>query len=307
MMDNAVTWQDGLDNYKNHHVCYGKNQLQYRCHLQDRSVDVNKDFYSLVNDICQSKNFRYVELLYSGGLDSELVLVALQALKIPVTAVTMRLCHLGYPVNTHDLYYSEKFCRVNNIKQRFVDLNFVDFFENQLYEKYLCPYWISEPHVATHFWLLEQCEHFPVLAGEYSWPWAHEPLLSPHRLEFSCFDRFIKDNNINGMGNFLNYSYQLNYYLIENHLNIMKSQNFKTDWKHIPIFKQNLYSKLANWNFERRKRSYGFENLPKGLYDRDQYRNQLLTKYAEVRSEISWDDQIGKLVGGGSNSNDRFF
>jgi hypothetical protein len=146
-----------------------------------------------------------------------------------------------------------------------------------------------------------------VLAGEYSWPWAHEPLLSPHRLEFSCFDRFIKDNNINGMGNFLNYSYQLNYYLIENHLNIMKSQNFKTDWKHIPIFKQNLYSKLANWNFERRKRSYGFENLPKGLYDRDQYRNQLLTKYAEVRSEISWDDQIGKLVGGGSNSNDRFF
>ena len=154
---------------------------------------------------------------------------------------------------------------------------------------------------------MEQCQHFPVLAGDYTWPWSYKSVLSPHRLEYSCNDKFLQDHNINGIGNFLNYSYQLNYFMIYQHLSTVRKYNFTTDEVNIPLFKQKLYSTITNWTFEIRKRSYGWENIHPKIFNKNEYKFKLVGKNSIIKPSISWSENMQKLLGGDRNNNDKFF
>jgi|688.fasta_scaffold03268_34 hypothetical protein len=304
-MSHSISWSDGLLDYKQHTITIAANLIAYNCHLQDKSLSPD-NFDESFRQILEKFVFSKIELLYSGGLDSEFVLVSLKNFGYPVVAVTMKLMCRGYPINTHDLYYSEKFCRQNNIEQRFIELDIEKFFESGRYQDYLLDYYIQQPHVATHFWMFEQCDNFPILAGEYSWPWVDEPILSPHRLEYSCYDRFLADNSINGIGNLLNYSYNINRSLISAHIELYK-QNFILNDRTLPIFKKNLYQKLSNYTFEVRMRNSGWENLPKSVFNKSQYRVELIRQHNKIsKSAISWNLGIAKLLNGNIYSNDRY-
>jgi hypothetical protein len=304
-MSHSISWSDGLLDYKQHTITIAANLIAYNCHLQDKSLSPD-NFDESFRQILEKFVFSKIELLYSGGLDSEFVLVSLKNFGYPVVAVTMKLMCRGYPINTHDLYYSEKFCRQNNIEQRFIELDIEKFFESGRYQDYLLDYYIQQPHVATHFWMFEQCDNFPILAGEYSWPWVDEPILSPHRLEYSCYDRFLADNSINGIGNLLNYSYNINRSLIRAHIELYK-QNFILNDRTLPIFKKNLYQKLSNYTFEVRMRNSGWENLPKSVFNKSQYRVELIRQHNKIsKSAISWNLGIAKLLNGNIYSNDRY-
>jgi len=196
-----IIWQDGINNYKKYtHDINTDTKVHF---FNTELLKVPDHNYISLSEYCvdalQNRTTKFVDVLYSGGLDSELVLTLCLQHKIPVRAVTMRLVVNGYPINTHDLYYSEKFCRSNKVEHILIDLDVERFFESGRHYNYLKPYLITEPHVATHFWLLEQCDGFPILGGEYSWPWASKPLLSPHRHQYSCYDKFLVDNNIDGI------------------------------------------------------------------------------------------------------------
>jgi hypothetical protein len=304
-MSHSISWSDGLLDYKQHTITIAANLIAYNCHLQDKSLSPD-NFDESFRQILEKFVFSKIELLYSGGLDSEFVLVSLKNFGYPVVAVTMKLMCRGYPINTHDLYYSEKFCRQNNIEQRFIELDIEKFFESGRYQDYLLDYYIQQPHVATHFWMFEQCDNFPILAGEYSWPWVDEPILSPHRLEYSCYDRFLADNSINGIGNLLNYSYNINRSLISAHIELYK-QNFILNDRTLPIFKKNLYQKLSNYTFEVRMRNSGWENLPKSVFNKSQYRLELIRHHNKIsKSTISWNLDMAKLLNGNIYSNDRY-
>lgn len=304
-MSHSISWSDGLLDYKQHTITISPNLIAYNCHLQDKSL-LPDNFDESFRQILENFVFSKIELLYSGGLDSEFVLVSLKNFGYPVVAVTMKLMCRGYPINTHDLYYSEKFCRQNNIEQKFIELDIEKFFESGRYQDYLLDYYIQQPHVATHFWMFEQCDNFPILAGEYSWPWVDQPILSPHRLEYSCYDRFLADNSINGIGNLLNYSYNINRSLISAHIELYK-QNVILDSRTLPIFKKNLYQKLSNYTFEVRMRHSGWENLPKSVFNKSQYRLELIRQHNKIsKSAISWNLGIAKLLNGNIYSNDRY-
>jgi len=305
-MSQPVIWADGVDQYRHHQISFNDTQILYHCHLNG-VPDFDIELDTAITEILENFGHRPIELLYSGGLDSELVLVKLKKMGCSIRVMTMKLCCRGYPVNTHDLYYSEKFCRQHNISQQFIELDIEKFFESGQYLDYILKYYIQEPHVATHFWMFEQCDNFPVLAGEYSWPWVTEPRLSPHRLEYSCYDRFLSDRGITGIGNFLNHSYNINVSMISAHQKLFKQQNFNLNNRTLPIFKKNLYETLGNCEFESRMRNSGWENLPKSVFDKNRYRFELIRHYRKtVKSSISWDAGIAHLLNGNIYSNDRY-
>lgn len=305
---NKIIWYDGIDNYKFHTLILNQNkQHEYVLELLDKPIpENNRKFTDIVAEILDIRKTKIVEILYSGGLDSEMILKVCQLKNIPVTAVTMRLMLHDYPINTHDLYYSEKYCRENKINQTFVDLDIKNFYENGVFVDYLLPYNVTIPHVATHFWLLEQCNSFPIISGDYSWPWCHKPLLSPHKYHFSIYNKFLKDNNIDGIGNLLNYSLELNKLLIETHLEIQREKNINIDQITIPAFKREVIYRLGLGDHELRLRSYGWEAIPTHIFNVIRFKDKLVPHCGTVKSSIKWNDTINNILGGDITINDQF-
>lgn len=244
-----------------------------------------------------------VEVLYSGGVDSECVLVSCLKNNIPCVAITMRLMFRGAPVNTHDLYYSEKFCREHNISQTIVDLDVENFFTNGDHKKYLEPYYLRQHNVASHMWLIEQCSRYPIVGGDYTWPLLNgaDRIYSPHRNEFQFYDVFMKDNGITGIGSMMNHSLESNVFFIKNHIELCNEdpENVGGDLLHIKTLKERLMDRLGFGSLENRYKSYGWEMLDhyKKWFDVIPYNKELLAKYNYTTNTIKWNTILGDLLG----------
>lgn len=117
-------WFSGLNGYKKHIL----SDRDFITILTDCEVKKDRKLTDIFRDHVGDR--KHVEVMYSGGTDSEIVLLSLLEAKIPVTAVTMVIKVDGCILNTHDLYYSEKFCREHNIEQKKIDFNAGSFYEN---------------------------------------------------------------------------------------------------------------------------------------------------------------------------------
>jgi hypothetical protein len=300
-MSNIIEWNVGLNGYKKCTLEIGENNHKFTTELLDNPFDNTRNITDIFNDHLSIRQSKYVEVLYSGGLDSELVLLHCLKNNIPVIAITMVIRINGLAINTHDLYYSEKFCRLHNVTQKLIDLHADKFFENGDHYKYLTPYYITEPHVATHFWLLEQCQSFPILGGD--WPWVHmnktDKILSPFRLEFSSYERFMVDKGITGIGNMISYSLESSCKLIKIHLNSYISGESVSNFK--SRMYQTMYPEL-----ESRLRSYGWEQHRTKNFNILLYKIDLLKKLKPTIPHIKWNNTIKTLLNTTLNENDKF-
>ena len=244
---------------------------------------------------------KYVEVLYSGGLDSELTLISCIRNNIPVKAVTLVIKIKGLAINTHDLYYAQKFCVNHNIEQVLVELDADKFFENGTYLDYLRPYYITQPHVATHMWLIEQCTHFPVIGGD--WPWVQNhvenKVLSPFKIDFSSYERFMKDNGVFGIGNMISNSLESSCKFIQLHIDNHVSGETLAE------FKTRMYRNIEP-TIEYRARSYGWENMSIVKFDLFKHRFPLL-KLGVTSNSIKWNNVIKNLLNTELTENDKFF
>lgn len=309
-MDDLI-WYSGKNNYKKHSVdldFFEPKIHNFRTELLDVDVvqhtNINDSFY----DDLKQRQTKTVEILYSGGMDSECVLRSCLINKIPVRALTGRFMFMGYPLNTHDLYYAEKFCRENHIEQKIVDVDVQKFFGNGDHVRYLKPYYNWLAHVALHCWLFEQATGFPVMGGEYSWPWNTEPIISPHRLTFSSYDKFLEDNGIHGIGNMLSHSLESNCIFIREHLSTMRSKEegyYRGEDDKITIFKQALFERMGLGKLELRMKNYGWDVVDKKIFDIHKYTDELISDYGKSNSEIKWNKIIGKAMGTTPGSNNR--
>ena len=249
--------------------------------------------------------------MYSGGLDSELVLYVCKKINIPVRAITMRLIAKGITINIVDMYYSTKFCRENEIEQKIVDLDITKFYDSGDYLKYLDPYQITEPHIATHLWLFEQCSGFPVFGGEYTWPWVYEHVprfFSPIRYNLCHYDSFLYDKGIHGIGSMLNHTFESNMIFVKEHVNQMLSDTTNT-FGHgnygIITLKKAMFDSICGTTFEPRLRSYGWENLDPKIHDQSIYRNFLVSRYPTIESYIEWGNELATVIGSEPGRNSR--
>jgi hypothetical protein len=299
-MENVIEWNVGLNGFKKCTLELGENSHKFTTELLDTPFENDRNITEIFNDHLSIRQTKYVEILYSGGLDSELVLLSCIKNGIPVIAITLVIKIEGLIINTHDLYYAEKFCRENDITHKLIELDADKFFQNGNHLSYLLPYYIIEPHVATHLWLIEQCSYFPIIGGDWPWPQTHisQKVLSPFRLEFSSYERFMKDKGINGIGNMVGYSLESTCKLIQLHLdNHIVGES-------VSNFKSRMYQTMYP-ELEPRLRSYGWENN-KSSFNLLNYKIKLIKQLKPTSSHIKWNNTIKTLLNTSVTENDKF-
>jgi hypothetical protein len=287
-MSNILQWSTGLNGYKKHTL----DNNHFTTELTECQFEPGRNLDDIFYDHLVNRPNSPVELLYSGGSDSELVLLSLIKNKIPFEVMTMVIQFKGITLNITDLYYSEKFCRENNIKQNLFYLDTEELFDSGKYLEYLLPYNITEPHVASHFWLIEQCQSYPILGGDWPWFQKHKKVLSPFRLAYSMYEKYMHSKGIDGIGNMIGHSFESSYRFIELH-----KQN---DENIVPLLKQQMY----NMSYPR-MRSYGWEQSQR-LFNIAKYKIELLKELGVARSNIIWGDKIKSLIDSTEKSNSLF-
>jgi hypothetical protein len=294
-MSNILQWSTGLNEYKKHTL----QDNNFITELTECQFEPGRSLDDIFYDHLMDRPSSPVELLYSGGLDSELVLMSLLKNKIPVEAMTMIITIKGAILNVVDLYYSEKFCRENNVKQNLFYLDAIDFYESGKYLEYALPLKIIEPHVPSHMWLIEQCHNYPIIGGDWPWLQVEKKVLSPFKLAFSSYERFMNLKGITGIGNMISHSFESSHYFIEQHL----KEHIKGNDSHhtVPFTKYKMYG--IN---EPRIKSYGWEECPIKLFNITKYKIELLKKLGAPKSSIIWGEQISKLIDSTTNSNSFF-
>jgi hypothetical protein len=301
---NTLYWRSGLNDYRQHSFSIDSSNNIYHLELLNTEHYLDLSIDQLFAEHVQSRSSKHVGVLYSGGLDSECVLRSLAIQKIPQIAYTLRLLLNGYSINTHDLYYSEKFCRMNHIEQRIIDLDVDKFFEgthHSLLEKYR----ITQFHVSTHFWLIKQIDDFVVMGGDYNWPWHDKRILSPQRHNYGCYDLFLKDIAHEGIGNMLSHSMSSNLLFIKHHLDQADS-NFVASWTKLPLFKAKLLESMGLGTFEPRLRSYGWENMDDMVIDYKKINQDLIKAFGNCQSRITWNSDVAKVLNSLPASNTQY-
>ena len=297
---NETIWYTGVNNFRKHTLNVGPTNY-FTLELCDDDFEPNRHIDSIMLDHLSDRQTKTVEVLYSGGLDSEFVLDSCLRNNIPVEATTLVIKVHGAILNVVDLYYSEKYCRENNIKQNFFYLDALDFYQSGQYLEYLQPYNITEPHVASHFWLLDKCQNFPIIGGD--WPWVHahknEKVLSPQRIDFCNYERYMNDTGITGIGNMIGHSLESCCYFINKHIEYYEHGNDKFDT--VPFLKFKMYGVK-----EPRIKSYGWEQCPPELFNKIRYKAELLSKLGRVEHSIVWGEKIANIIKSEVRQNSRF-
>lgn len=146
----------------------------------------------------------------SGGIDSEAMAEAFIAAKVPFTAVVFRYQN---NFNEYDISSAIRFCQLNSVPTKVVDINLDDFFKSNRHldiaEKYQC----RSPQIAVHiFGALEVkgCVVFP-----------HNPIALYNRQDhfywefpqnlYLSYDRFFAKESREGVGLFFLYTRELIY------------------------------------------------------------------------------------------------
>ena len=294
-MSEILQWSTGLNGYKKHTL----HNNDFTTELTECQFEPGRSLDSIFVDHLMDRPDSPVELLYSGGLDSELVLMSLLRNNIPVEAMTMVIMIKGAILNVVDLYYSEKFCRENNVKQNLFYFDAVDFYESEKYLEYALPLKIVEPHVPSHMWLIEQCHGYPVIGGDWPWVQSEKKVLSPFKLAFSSYERFMTLKGIPGIGNMISHSFESSYHFIQQHLKWHERGN--DSFHTVPFLKYKMYGTK-----EPRIKSYGWEQCPTQLFNINKYKIELLKQLGVPKSTIVWGDKISTLINSSTNSNNLF-
>lgn len=278
-------WSDGLNNYKQHQIVNKQHYIDYKLLINGDVPNSSFDEIVLKN---LEGNQLPIHLLYSGGIDSEFVLVMLKKLNVQFDVVTMKLTYKNLIINTQDIYCSDKFCRHNNIKQKIITLDCKKFYESDDYKKFIEPYSINSAYLSSQFWLLSQLDGFNIIGGNYFWPQFQKdnPVLSPMTYGSNFHQKFMNDNNIRGIGNMLSHSYAINYLLIQEH-----KKHVGTSQIGVKEIKSKIYKTLSESNLELRNISHGWEN--RDIFDVKKFDLPInLYKHCQ----IIWDENLKNLL-----------
>lgn len=280
-------WNDGYNNYKNHSIIELPNNLYLHKLILTENEPIHNNWLETMSEYLFG--IEKIDVLYSGGIDSEFSLLTCKKLNKNVTAVTMKIIDKDKILNEYELNYSINFCKNNNIQQKIVVLD-MKFYDNGDYIKFIEPYKISKANLASQFWLITQCNNFPIIGGNYFWIQENKHkknCLSPMSYGSLFHDRFMKDNNITGIGNLLNYGYNGLYLLMKAHMIYYQSS------MDLGTLKKNIYSSLIFKNFEFREPKNGFEG----------YEGKHLHLPILNVQTIVWDKITSKLLNTNETSN----
>jgi len=129
----------------------------------------------------------------SGGIDSEIVCeCAIQSNKT-VIALTMRIIANDIVSNADDIQYAIEYCKENNVKHQFIDLDMINFIESGDYYEYCVKYYTSSYQLAAHLWMMDQIDGVFVFPGNMASRLSGSVTVPPIR--YFCYDFYAHKNN----------------------------------------------------------------------------------------------------------------
>lgn len=285
-----LEWTSGIDGYRRYKLEFDlkKKVNIFTLELEDRPRLKNDALAQLASHVPDNVT---AEVLYSGGLDSEAVIFSLLAAKKKFHVITGCWLSKGETINEQDIYYSEKFCRTFDIPQLRIDLDVGKFFSNGDHLPYLDPYKITTFTSACIFKLIENCETFPIVGGDYTWPQVSNHVYSPHRHVHNCYDHFMQSKGIPGIGNMLSHSQESNIMFITSHI---QDREYN---------KHDIFQRLG-FSLEQRTRSHGWEQMFK--MDWKSVSTFLMTRYGPTKNIIKWGDNLAQVIETTDKINDKF-
>ncbi len=111
--------------------------------------------------IIQEQAGQNMTVLFSGGVDSEVVLQSFVLAGVPVTATILRFKN---DLNIHDISYAIVACEKWGVKYRIIDLDIIKFWEERLFD-YAEPTYCISPQLLSTMWLADQVDEYPILGS----------------------------------------------------------------------------------------------------------------------------------------------
>lgn len=99
--------------------------------------------------------------MFSGGVDSEVVLRSFIEARIPVRAAILRF---RGDLNIHDISWAVISCEALNVPYHFFELDLLEFWRGQAFEYAKETYCIS-PQLVSTMWLVDQLDEYPVMGS----------------------------------------------------------------------------------------------------------------------------------------------
>lgn len=159
------------------------------------------------------QNYSTPAVMFSGGMDSEIVLQSFLGMGIKPVAI-----FLDYGTNTYDKYFAETYCRYYGIPLNTVTVNAAKFFREDICLDVGEKYQSANPGIALYCHAIEalQKEYFLVLGDEPHTEFLFNPMdrtkdewtLVAREWTYATWKPFIR-NDIDGCPNFLQYTPEL--------------------------------------------------------------------------------------------------
>lgn len=102
-----------------------------------------------------------LDVLFSGGKDSEITVDSFVEAKIPINVIIMKFKD-NY--NAHDINYAFKYCDSKGITPTVIELDVLDFLKKDAYDYARKTYCVS-PILLPHMWLIDQCDNYIVIGS----------------------------------------------------------------------------------------------------------------------------------------------
>ncbi len=101
-------------------------------------------------------------VLFSGGLDSEVVVQAFLFAGIPVRVAITRFAD---DLNRHDIAYAIRFCESHQVPYRMLDIDIRRFFESGAALDYALRATCVQPQLLHTMWAMDQVDGYPILGS----------------------------------------------------------------------------------------------------------------------------------------------
>jgi len=249
--------------------------------------------------LIRSSTAQELWVLFSGGIDSEVVVQSLMFAQIPFkVAIT---CFQN-DLNRHDARYAIKFCEVHQIPYRLLRLDIEDFFKSGEALEYATLTRCVQPQLLHTMWAMDQVEGYPILgSGEcflvrteadqdktYRWV-----MFEKERI--ASWYRFLQFRGREGCAGFFQYTPEVMLaFLLDQGIRDLCANRLKGVSDSMPI-KASIYRRY--FLLEQRNKYHGFENV---LYLDDALRPELerrfgeynavfRTEYSQLVSDLSHD------------------
>jgi len=298
-----MKWYSGLNNYKIQTTTDNKFLLEYLEQPFDPNLSIQEIYVNHLNSISRP----FVEILFSGGVDSEILLLTLLEMKIPVKVKTIKLYFNDLLINGYDLYFVDNFCRANNIKVDYINLEITKFHGSAKDIDICTKYHIQKPYQSFTFYALQQCEGYVIMGGEHPWvTWSNGKfsLICPS-ITFSSYELFFKDYGLEGIGNMQTYSLGSLYKFVKSHLQVFflcEQKYYKNKYKYLEIgnIKRELLTNLGYKVLPRVKMN-GFEPLIRYKQYHEEITIEFAKNFTQYYGELKLPNSIQMLLDEFSN------